>query len=144
MSEPTVPNWDAARRLVSQFMTDAGMSDRGFARAAGIQPSIISRFLTAKTKALDFDTTVKLYAVMRPTLSPISRRDFLKLSGLGAFIELVGFDVLLDLDPAPGKAAEGRRLLDFGNTLQSQGKWTEAISFYRRAEQFFGPASSQA
>lgn len=144
VNEISKPNWDAARRLVAQVLDDAGLSMNGLARAAGVRTSVISRFLAGRTAALDSDTTTKIYTALRPIMSHAHRRDFLKFTGLGAILEIIGFDVLLDLEALPGQPAMGRQLLNLGATLDAQGKWKEAIPFFRRAEHLFGPASSQA
>lgn len=144
VNEISNPNWDAARRLIAQVLDDAGLSMNSLARTAGMRTSVISRFLAGRTAALDLDTTTKIYTALRPIMNHAHRRDFLKFTGLGAFFEIIGFDVLLDLEPLPGQPALGRQLLNLGSTLEAQGRWQEALPFFHRAEHLFGPASSQA
>jgi tetratricopeptide (TPR) repeat protein len=120
---------------------------RSLAKEAGIQPSIISRFLGGQT-TLEAGSAIKIYNILHENMNPVDRRTFLRVLGLLPMALALSPDSLLTashgLDVVSANSHEiGIRLMVIGEDL-ARHSWVEAIPVFRKAENILGPASSQA
>jgi TPR repeat protein len=155
MDELIRPDWERGREFIKNLI-DSGStrSLRGLAKIAGIQPSIISRFL--KGGALEVGSAIKLYMALPDDIDVVKRRTFLQIMGLYPLVlqlnrDLLSSEELQSLNPieSGSPSEEGTRLMALGyqrapSSWVTPNSWEKAIPFFQDAEKAFGVASSQA
>jgi tetratricopeptide (TPR) repeat protein len=143
------PEWEEIRQTIKGWLASRNRSIRSMAEEAGIQPSVVSRFLNQQSNALKTDSIIRLYAVLRKDMKPLERRDFLRAAALLPLAFLLGHDSVLASELEDIRASEvsrgeaGTRLMLIGNEV-AQSSWKEAIPWFHRAEKVLGVGTSQA
>lgn len=146
MDEKSQPDWEKARVFVRDWLTSNNVKQISLAKEAGVNRSIISRFLKGKS-LLDADSAIKIYSVLQKNMRAINRREFLKALGLLPLALSLGHT---QSDIAPLSSVEKINPYEAGTQLLLLGietakhSWEEAIPIFFRAEKTFGPGSSQA
>jgi tetratricopeptide (TPR) repeat protein len=147
MDDLVRPDWERGREFIKN-LTDPPGSIRGLAMRAGIQPSIISRFLNGGT--LEVGSAIKLYMALPDDMDVVNRRNFLQMMGLSLLASQLNRDLLpsgelQSLNPMASSSPSevGTRLMALGYQL-APNSWEKAIPLFREAEDAFGVASSQA
>jgi tetratricopeptide (TPR) repeat protein len=149
MDELIQPDGERGREFIKNLIDSSSTrSLRGLAKKAGIQPSIISRFL--KGGALEVGSAIKLYMALPDDIDVVKRRTFLQVMGLSQLVSQLSPDLLpsgelQSRNPiASGNPTEvGTHLMALGYQL-APNSWEKAIPLFREAENAFGVASSQA
>ncbi len=143
MSELNQPLEEQARQIIRDWLTAHTRSLRNLAREAGLQPSVLSRFLKGET-TLEAGSAVKLYSVLQHTLSAIERKTFIVATGLLPLALAFSNDTMLMTDKHASPYEIGSRLMLAGLTQYDHKVYAEAIALFRTAEEIFGAGSSQA
>jgi tetratricopeptide (TPR) repeat protein len=143
------PDWQRLRQIIDSWMTSHNRSRRSLAKEAGVQASVISRFLGGQT-TLEVGSAIKSYQILYQDLSPLDQQVFLEVTGLLPFA-LTLPDYRFEPYPESFHGAlprpnygTGVRLILKGIDLVGQLSRQEAISMFYKAETMLGSASSQA
>lgn len=93
----TSPNWNQVRAMIQAWLASQDRTPNSLANAAGINRSILSRFLDtnqAKQPGLKTGSVLEIYRVIYPDLDYESRRGFFKAAGLSPLI----FEIAVSLE----------------------------------------------
>lgn len=148
-SSPRDAQWSAARQNLREWLAAHKQTQSELARLAGVNRSVISRFLE-KEQPLSTASAVKLYRVVRLPLEIAERRHWMEWLHLE--------DMQDSLEDPPTLSAEAPILtgpyanIEAGfywinqawTTAKDQARIPEALPLYTKAEQAFGPHSSMA
>ena len=148
------PDWQPARQLTQSWLKDAGITASKLAARAGVERSIVSRFL--RGQPLSAQTAIKLVNVMQRRLPASDRLSLITAFGLSSFSELA------QSVPAAGAAQtnlpigwqEGRnghmhnvwhgaRLLAMATEVSGHS-WDQTLPLLVAAERAFGLGSFAA
>ncbi len=77
MNEPNQPLEEQARQIVRNWLTAYTRSLRNLAQEAGLQPSVLSRFLKGET-TLEAGSALKVYNVMQQSMNLLDRKNFIE------------------------------------------------------------------
>jgi tetratricopeptide (TPR) repeat protein len=137
------------RRLIRDWMTTQQRSMKGLADEAGINRSILSRFLNGRSD-LEAGTAIKLYNVMYRYLTTAQRRTFVEATGLLPLASALSPEFLYSPDQRYSNPAQiepfqvGVNLMMGGHRLAGQLLCAEAIHWFRSAESILGRSSTLA
>lgn len=143
MLDPAKPDQGPARQIVRNWLTEQNRSLRNLAKEAGVQPSVISRFLHGET-VLEEGSALKLYGVMRQALYPLDRKSFVETTGLTRLMAVFSRDTLFSDDTHAPAYDVGNRLMVAGYDLCNRAAHQAAIPLFRAAAQVLGVGSGQA
>jgi tetratricopeptide (TPR) repeat protein len=132
------------RTIIKKWLVDRGYRAGRLADTAGINRSILSRFLNVQKggqQRLDTQSALEIYRIMAPTMNLISQRKFLQAAGLSIMFEvghsLLPFDLQgVQADP-PSPDELGQQWMAFGSDLE-RISWEKALPVFRKAETLFG------
>lgn len=147
---PRDAQWTAARQNLREWLTAHKQTQSDLARLAGVNRSMISRFLE-KGQQLSTATAIKLYGVLKLSPDPSERqqwREWLHLeemqASLGEPLMETAEDLPVTFGPYPN-LEQGYHWLNRAWLLLSQpGNIPRSQSLLVRAEQAFGLHSSMA
>lgn len=137
------PDQERARQIIREWLTTQTRSLRNLAQEAGIQPSVLSRFLHGTT-TLEASSALKLYGVMQQSLHPFDRKSFIETTGLLPLATAFGHDALFAIDLNTPPYETGSRLMVTGIELYGHAAYEAAIPLFRTAQEVLGSGSSQA
>lgn len=143
MNETGLPDLEQARQLVRQWLTTQNRSLRNLAQEAGVQPSIISRFLQGET-TLEVGSALKLYIILQAGMNAAERKSYIQALRLQPFITAFSRDALFMIDRQWLPYELSSRLLILGMELHNQMAYEEAIPVLRAAEAVIVGGSSQS
>src|SRR5688572_18756095 len=111
MSELSQSPEEQAREILRAWLTAHTRSLRNLAQEAGLQPSIISRFLKGTT-TLEASSALKLYTVMQHGMNLPDRQAFIESVGLLPLASALSRDAIftIDMNAAPYDVA-GRLMI---------------------------------
>jgi hypothetical protein len=140
-------NSEVLGTLISTWLAANERNAAWLAHQAGLNPSILSRFLNRKT-GLNEVSALKLYRVMRWRMTRADQETFLAASGVLDLIpgtdELAAPTTASWREPAFNTQALGFQLMVKGYNLAAAVAYREALNQFLKAEQAFGPASTNA
>lgn len=143
MSETNQPPEEQAREIIRTWLTAQNRSLRNLAGEAGIQPSVLSRFLNGKT-VLDVNSALKLYVILQQRMKLHDRQRFIETMGLLSLAAALSRDGLFLIEPHISTYAVSSRLFLTGLDLHEQAAYEQAIIVLRAAEGVLEGGSSQA
>jgi len=143
MPELAKPDQGPARQIVRNWLTEQNRSLRNLAKEAGMQPSVISRFLHGET-LLEEGSALKLYGVMQQNLYPLDRKSFVETTGLTRLMAVFSRDTLFSDDAHAPAYDIGNRLMVAGYDMCNRAAHQAAIPLFRAAAQVLGTGSGQA
>ncbi|MCL4505798.1 MAG: hypothetical protein M1140_07220, partial [Chloroflexi bacterium] len=137
------------RATLRTWLDNAGKRPVWLAQEAGLNPSILSRFLNHKTQ-LDQVSALKLYKVLKQRMTVTEQQDYLEAAGL--------LDLIHDLvEPPPVDVLPPRQLggphdplltgmayLNAANQAIQRQSVKDATPLLSAAEKAFGPTSTNA
>lgn len=140
-------DWQKARQIIRDFLDSQDWSPSRLARAAGINRSILSKFLNNKEETLAAISVMKVYNVIHPKMNLLSRREFFKAAGLSIYLEAIpsllpdrGTSTYLADTDVPQR---GNQLMAIGQDI-ARHSWEKAIPIFREVEGLLGESSIQA
>ena len=143
MSTIIQPNPEQAKQIIRTWLTVRNRSLRNLAQEAGVQPSVLSRFLNGTT-TLDPSSALKLYSVMQQSMNALDRRNFIENLGLLALAAAFSRDAIFTVDMQAPSYEVGSRLMVAAFDRFNQMAFEEAIALFRAAEEAWGRSSTQA
>lgn len=143
MSETSQPPEEQARQIIRTWLTTQHRSLRNLAHEAGLQPSVISRFLNAET-LLEVSSALKLYSVMQQSMNPEERRCFIDATGLLPLASAFSRDALFTVNLKAPAFEVGSCYFATGIATYHRAAFAEAIPLFREAEQILGQSASLA
>lgn len=143
MSETNQPPEEQAREIIRTWLTAQNRSLRNLAGEAGIQPSVLSRFLNGKT-VLDVSSALKLYTILQQGMNLHDRQRFIETMNLLPLAAALSRDGLFLIEPHISAYGVSSRLFLTGLDLHEQAAYEQAITVLRAAEGVLEGGSSQA
>lgn len=143
MSELSQPIQEQARHMLRTWLTVQNRSLRNLAQEAGIQPSIISRFLNGAT-TIEASSALKLYSVMQHDMKLLDRKAFIEAVGLLPLALALSRDAIFTIDMNAPRHDVGSRLMVTALDLYNHALHEQAIPVFRMVEEVLGAGSSQA
>jgi hypothetical protein len=140
-------NTEALCSLITTWLAANELNRAWLAQQAGLNPSVLSRFLNHKT-TLNEASALRLYRVMRWRMPKADREAFLAATGTLDLVQDAAESLIPEASPQPGMQDNpqilGMRLMLAGYRLVSSVALREAISKFYQAERIFGTASGNA
>lgn len=135
--DTTSPTWEQARHILKQWMGTHERSMRSVAAQVGVQPSVISRFLSGET-TLEAGTSVKLYTLLHKDVPAEEKQTFLKATQLLPLISTFSnsFRTEMNLELAPYEVVN--HCISVARSLQGKYLYKEAIPLFQKAESIAG------
>lgn len=143
MRELSQPAQEQARQILRTWLIAQNRSLRNLAQEAGIQPSIISRFLNGTT-TLEASSALKLYSVMQHGMKLLDRKAFIEAVGLLPLAVALRRDAIFTVDMNAPRHDVGSRLMVTALDLYNHALHEQAIPVFRMVEEVLGVGSSQA
>lgn len=122
------PQWEQARRIVSDWLTTNNTSVRGLAAVAGVQPSILSRFLRGAT-VLEAGSSLGILSAMYKGSETPQSRAFMQATGVAGFLAL-----MRDKDAIASPLSNigiGQEWLVQGGQLFSARRYLQGVAFFQ-------------
>ena len=134
-----------ARNIVRNWLSQKGWNQNRFAKSAGMNRSLVSRFLAGQP--VDPDTCIKMFNAVQGSLDIYQKRQLLDGFGILALAEAINPTFAnpndFGLEQPPVGHHAGTRYLLQGHDI-AKHSWEQARMAFELAEKAFGPLSSQA
>lgn len=130
--EDSTPDWETARRIVADFLTERDQSLRQLSAQAQLNPSILSRFLAEDT-ILDASSCLKISGALS-AVSGQTQQVFLEATGLHLFAKTILRDIKMADASQANIEHHAKQLLMQGDDFVTQYFYSDAIKAYRQAE----------
>ncbi len=141
-------SWDKARQIIRIWLNSSNRSMRQMADEAGINVSVISRFVTGQSATLTPRTVTKLYAILHHNLSTGDKQTLVHLTGLAPIIaSYLGTNTLVPDAELSEQSFSRPHQLGFhllGQGIKFWANRQQSLSYFQQAEKAFGPGSGNA
>lgn len=134
MNETSQPPEEQARQIIRTWLTTQHRSLRNLAQEAGLQPSVISRFLKGET-TLETSSALKLYSVMQQNMKALERRHFIDVTGLLPLASAFSRDALFTVNLKARSFEVGSCFFTTGLGFYQRAAHEESLPLFREAEQ---------